>query len=135
MLVMSKMAPYSLYSVLLLTHMALVKVVNYAGDGVIFIYLGKSMKNKFLFTMTAYPNLTLTTLGQLCVALWDSQSLPVVIQPGIEPGSVVIPLALRCSALDCCATQEPILGQIHTVVSFCLESKTFLTTSVSSITW
>ena len=29
-----------------------------------------------------------------------------MIQPGIEPGSVVMPLALRCSALDRCATQE-----------------------------
>ena len=46
--------------------------------------------------MTAYPGQTLTRtmLGQLCAALWDSQS-----QPGIEPGSEVMPLALRCSAL------------------------------------
>ena len=36
----------------------------------------------------------------------DSQSRLAVIQPGIEPGSVVTPLALRCSALDCCATRE-----------------------------
>ena len=54
--------------------------------------------------MTAYPSqtlpITLTTLSQLCAALWDSRSRPVVIQPGIEPGSVVTPLALRCSALD-----------------------------------
>jgi hypothetical protein len=54
--------------------------------------------------MTAYAGQTLTraTLGQLCAALWDSQSRPVGIQPGIEPGSVVTPLALRCSALDRC---------------------------------
>ena len=66
--------------------------------------MGKSDKNKFL----AYPGQTLTwtTLGQLCAALWDSQSRPVVIQPGIEPGSLVAPLALRCSALDRCSTQE-----------------------------
>ena len=38
-----------------------------------------------------------TTLGQLC-AQWDSQSRPVGIEPGIEPGSVVTPLALICSA-------------------------------------
>ena len=48
--------------------------------------------------MTAYPDQTLnrTTLGQLCAAPWDSQSRPVVIQPGIEPGSVMTPLALQC---------------------------------------
>ena len=51
------------------------------------------------------PPLTRTTLGQLCSALWDSRSRPEVIQPGIEPGSVVTPLALRCSALDSCTTQ------------------------------
>ncbi|KAM9437983.1 dolichyldiphosphatase 1-like isoform 2-T2 [Salvelinus alpinus] len=43
---------------------------------------------------------------QLCATLWDSQSRPVVIKPGIEPGSVV--MALRCSALDRCATWEPL---------------------------
>jgi hypothetical protein len=57
-------------------------------------------KNKFLFTKTAYP-------CQLCAALLDSQSRPVVIQPGIKPGSVVMALALSCSALDRCATREP----------------------------
>ena len=48
-----------------------------------YLYL-TSVKNKFLFTMTAYPDQTLTrtTLGQLCVALWDSQSQPDVMQPG-----------------------------------------------------
>ena len=56
--------------------------------------------------MTAYPGQTLTQtmLGQLCTALWDSKSRPVVLQPGIEPGSVVTPLALRCSVLDRCDT-------------------------------
>uniref|UniRef100_A0A8C7GZM5 ATP-binding cassette, sub-family C (CFTR/MRP), member 8 n=1 Tax=Oncorhynchus kisutch TaxID=8019 RepID=A0A8C7GZM5_ONCKI len=34
-----------------------------------------SVKNKFLFTMMAYPGQTQTTLGQLYPALWDSQSL------------------------------------------------------------
>ena len=72
-----------------------------------FIYLGKSVMNKFLFTMTAYPGQTRTTLGQVYHALWDSHSQPDVIQPGFEPGTVVTPLALRCSALDRCATQEP----------------------------
>ena len=57
--------------------------------------------------MTAYPGQTLTALGQLCAALWDSQSRSDVIQPGIKPGSEVTPLVLRCSALDHCATQEP----------------------------
>ena len=69
--------------------------------------------------MTAYPSQTLTrtTLGQLCATLWDSQSRLVVIQPGIKPGSVVTPLALICSALDCCATREPVddLLQIQSV--------------------
>jgi hypothetical protein len=62
--------------------------------------------------MTAYPGQTLTrtTLGQLCAALWDSQSQSVVIQPGIEPESVVMPLALRCSALDRCVTRDPLSG-------------------------
>ena len=49
---------------------------------------------------------TQAMLGQLCAALWDSQSWPDVIQPGIKPGTVVTPLSLRCSALDCCATRE-----------------------------
>ena len=61
--------------------------------------------------MTPYPS-------QLCTALWDSRSGPVVIQPGIEPRSVVTLLALRCSALDCCATREPReLLDIRTVVT------------------
>jgi hypothetical protein len=38
--------------------------------------------------------------------------LPLNIGPGIEPGSVVTPLALRCSALDHCATQEGVLRQL-----------------------
>jgi hypothetical protein len=59
-------------------------------------------KNKFLFTMTVYPGQTRTTLGQLCAALWDSQSQPDVIQPGFESGTVVTPLVLRSSALDLC---------------------------------
>jgi hypothetical protein len=46
-------------------------------------------------------------LGQLCTALWESQSRPDVIQPGIEPGTLVTPLALRCSVLDRCSTREP----------------------------
>ena len=71
------------------------------------IYLGKSVKNKFLFTMTAYPGQTQMTLGQLCAALRDSQSWPDVIQPGFEPGTEMTPFALRCSALDRSATREP----------------------------
>uniref|UniRef100_A0A8K9Y2T5 C3H1-type domain-containing protein n=1 Tax=Oncorhynchus mykiss TaxID=8022 RepID=A0A8K9Y2T5_ONCMY len=38
--------------------------------------------------MMAYPGQTRTALGQLCAALWDSQSRLVVIQPGIGPRSV-----------------------------------------------
>jgi hypothetical protein len=33
-----------------------------------------NIKNKFLFTMTAYPGQTRTTLGQLCAALWASST-------------------------------------------------------------
>ena len=58
--------------------------------------------------MTAYPGQTRTTLGQLCAALWDSQSQPDVMQPGFEPGTAVMPLVLRCSVLDHCATLEAI---------------------------
>ena len=57
--------------------------------------------------MTAYPGQTLTTLGQLCAALLDSQSWPVLIQPRTKPRSVVMPLVLRYSALDYWATREP----------------------------
>ena len=55
--------------------------------------------------MMAYPSQTLTRsmLCQLSTTLRDTQSRPVVIQPGIVPGSVVTPLALRCSGLDRCA--------------------------------
>jgi hypothetical protein len=53
--------------------------------------------------MTAYSVQTRMTLGQLCAALWDSKSWPDVIQPGFKPGTLVTPLALRRSALDCCA--------------------------------
>ena len=77
--------------------------------------------------MTAYSGLTRTTLGQLCTTLWDSQSHPVVIQPGIGP-DVVMPLALRCSALDHCATRfisVCLISQIGnftaTLLSFILE--------------
>ena len=63
--------------------------------------------------MMAYPGQTLSrmTLGQLCFALWDSQSRTVVIQPGIEQCiTSQMPLTLRCSALDRCASREPYIG-------------------------
>ena len=56
--------------------------------------------------MMAYPGQPWTTLSQLYSAPWDSQSWPDVIQHVFEPGTVVMPLALRCSALDRCATRE-----------------------------
>ena len=34
--------------------------------------------------MTAYTGQTRMTLGQLCAALWDSQSRPIVTQPGLH---------------------------------------------------
>ena len=43
-------------------------------------------------------NLVSHGLGQLYAALWDSRSQLVVTQPGIEPGSLMTPQALRCSA-------------------------------------
>ena len=49
---------------------------------------------------------TRTMLVQLCAASRVSLLWPAATQPGIEPGSVVTPQALRCIALDCCATQE-----------------------------
>ena len=76
------------------------------------------------------------TLGQLCNALWDSRSRPVVIQPGIEPGSVVTPLALRCSAYDRCATLESF--NIH-IQHLCFTGQTsrlnVLTMSVLLLVW
>ena len=45
--------------------------------------------------MTTYTGQTRTTLGQVCTALWDSRSRPVVIEPVIEPGSVVTAAPLR----------------------------------------
>ena len=57
------------------------------------------IKNKLLFTMTAYSSQTLTQtmLGQLCAGTLNYGL--VMIQPGIEPGSIVMPLALRVQCL------------------------------------
>ena len=57
---------------------------------------------------SAWPNppITQTTLVQLCASSWVSRSRPAVTQPGIEHGSVVMPLALGCSALYHCTTRE-----------------------------
>nr|XP_046214844.1 3-hydroxyanthranilate 3,4-dioxygenase [Oncorhynchus gorbuscha] len=46
---------------------------------------------------------------------------PDVIQPGFKPGTVVTPLALRCSALDPCTTQE--LVHIHKAPTFLLPAR------------
>ncbi|XP_052351626.1 ankyrin repeat and SOCS box protein 2-like [Oncorhynchus keta] len=48
-----------------------------------------------------------TPLYKACEWENDFQSRSDVIQPGFKPGTVVSPLALRCSALDHCATREP----------------------------
>jgi hypothetical protein len=61
----------------------------------------------------AKPSLTQTTLGQLCAASWVSRSWPAVTQPGIKPGSVVTPQALRCSALDCYTPREAPIWPKH----------------------
>ena len=48
----------------------------------LFISLGKSVKNSFLFTMTAYPGQTLTTLGQIVRRpMVLPITRPIVIQP------------------------------------------------------
>ena len=47
--------------------------------------------------MTAYTVQTRTTLSQLCAALWDSQSRPLVIPWFDSRVSVVTPQAPRCS--------------------------------------
>jgi hypothetical protein len=57
--------------------------------------------------MTAYPGQTRTMLGQFCASLWDSQSWPDMTEPGFDPGTIVTPLSLGCSAFDNCATREP----------------------------
>ena len=62
--------------------------------------------------MTAYPGTIRTMLGQLCTALWNSLSRLDVIQPEFEPGTVVTPLALRCSAVDRCATQNAVVAML-----------------------
>jgi hypothetical protein len=61
--------------------------------------------------MTVYPvqTLTRTILGQLCA--------PLPITAGCDTAwnqtrvCIVMPLALRCSALDCCATLD-LLSQL-----------------------
>ena len=53
------------------------------------------------------PPLTRTTLSQLCAASWVSRSRPAATELGLEPGSLVAQLALRCSALDHRATRRP----------------------------
>ena len=53
-------------------------------------------------SLPAKPSLTRPTLGQLCVAPRTSQSRPAATEP------LVAQLALRCSALDLCATWEHI---------------------------
>jgi hypothetical protein len=60
---------------------------------IIKITLGKSLKNKFLFTMKAYTGQTRTTLGQLCATLWDSQITASCDKAWIQTRlSVVTPL-------------------------------------------
>ena len=88
--------------------------------------LFKSVNENILFSMTAYPGQTWMTLGQLCAALWDSQSRLDVIHPGFKPRIVVTPLALRCSAFDCCATQEHQSSPVglHLLYSICMNVRT-----------
>uniref|UniRef100_A0A8K9WS55 Microtubule crosslinking factor 1 n=1 Tax=Oncorhynchus mykiss TaxID=8022 RepID=A0A8K9WS55_ONCMY len=66
-----------------------------------YICLYPEVKNKFLFTMTG---LTPAKPGRRWANCAPPHGTPNqgldVMQPGIEPGSVVTPLALRCSVLD-----------------------------------
>ena len=74
------------------------------GVFVTFIELGKSVKNKFLFTMTTYPGETRMTLGQLCAALWDFQSWPDVITARIRTRDCS---DASCTELQCLRTLGP----------------------------
>ena len=44
------------------------------------------VNSSILWLHAHYTGQTRTTMGQLCTALWDSQSRPVVIQPEFKPG-------------------------------------------------
>ena len=70
------------------------------------------VRDETRISLRAKPSLTRTTLGQLCIALWTSRSGPAATQPRLKPESLVAQLALRCSALDHCATWE-VLGFNH----------------------
>ena len=80
---------------------ALLRVTFIYNDGLILIYNDSLPRGQ-----------TRTRLGQLCAALWDSQSRPDVIQPGFEPGTVVTPLALRCSAFRLLRHSGALAGSI-----------------------
>jgi hypothetical protein len=43
-----------------------------------------------------------------------------VIQPGFEPGTVVIPISLRCSVLDICTTRDSL--KKNYIIGFSLEA-------------
>uniref|UniRef100_A0A674BVC7 Zinc finger MYM-type protein 4-like n=1 Tax=Salmo trutta TaxID=8032 RepID=A0A674BVC7_SALTR len=79
------------------------------------------------------PPLTRTTLGQLCAASWLSRSRQPATQPGIEHGSVVTPLSLRCSALDRCATREAVKTTSTPVTALSKTAMPPLTPAASSI--
>ena len=49
--------------------------------------------------MTFCSGQTPTILGQLCIALWDTQSQPDVIQPGFEPGTIASCTETQCLRL------------------------------------
>ena len=62
------------------------------------------VRDETRITLLAKPSRM--TLGQLCVAPQTSRTLPAATEPGLDPGCLVAQLALRCSALNHCATQE-----------------------------
>jgi hypothetical protein len=74
------------------------------------------------------PNspLTRTTLGQLCAASLVSRSRPAATQPGIEPGCVLTPLALGCSALVTREAFSCFLSHIHNWEHYIFAQMSFL---------
>ena len=80
-----------------------------------FIELGKTVKNKLLFTMTAYPIQTRMTLG---AAQWDSQAQPDVMQPEFKPGTVVTPLSTEMQCLRLLRHSGALSGTVYVVVFY-----------------
>ena len=82
--------------------------------------------------MMAYPGQTLTTLGQLCTALWDSQSQLVIawnrtrvcsdasspemqcLRPLRHSGALMVNVLLLKHKADDCCVMFPFIALYHT---------------------